>query len=98
APLHAVPAQPAAGAADAVFVMGYDYSWSGSSRAGGVAPMDSPYILDVRESVGASLSVIPGSKIVWGVPYYGRPWLTTTNNLTSPVVAGTSGSSKAYYY
>ena len=41
----------ATGAADALFVMGYDYSWSGSARAGGVAPMDSPYILDVRESV-----------------------------------------------
>jgi spore germination protein YaaH len=88
----------ASGAADAVFVMGYDYSWSGSSRAGGVAPMDSPYILDVRESVDDYLSVIPGSKIIWGVPYYGRTWLTTTNNLNSPVVAGTSGSSKAYYY
>jgi spore germination protein YaaH len=88
----------ASGAADAVFVMGYDYSWSGSSRAGGVAPMDSPYILDVRESVDDYLSVIPGSKIIWGVPYYGRTWLTTTNALNSPVVAGSSGSSKAYYY
>jgi spore germination protein YaaH len=88
----------ASGAGDAVFVMGYDYSWSGSSRAGGVAPMDSPYILDVRESVDDYLSVIPGAKIIWGVPYYGRTWLTTTNNLNSPVVAGTSGSSKAYYY
>src|SRR6185503_16776353 len=65
---------------------------------GGVAPMDSPYILDVRESVDDYLSVIPGAKIIWGVPYYGRTWLTTTNNLNSPVVAGTSGSSKAYYY
>jgi spore germination protein YaaH len=88
----------ASGAADAVFVMGYDYSWSGSSRAGGVAPMDSPYILDVRESVDDYLSVISGAKIIWGVPYYGRTWLTTANTLNSPVVAGTSGSSKAYYY
>ncbi|MBA3688565.1 MAG: SH3 domain-containing protein [Chloroflexi bacterium] len=88
----------ASGAADAVFVMGYDYSWSGSSRAGGVAPMDSPYILDVRESVDDYLSVIPGAKIIWGVPYYGRTWLTTGNTLNAPTVAGASGSSKAYYY
>lgn len=88
----------ASGAADAVFVMGYDYSWSGSSRAGGVAPMDSPYVLDVRESVDDYLSVIPGAKIIWGVPYYGRTWLTTANTLNAPTVAGASGSSKAYYY
>ena len=88
----------AAGAADAVFVMGYDYSWSGSARAGGVAPMDSPYILDVRQSVDDYLSVIAGSKIIWGVPYYGRTWLTTSNALNATVVAGSSGSSKAYAY
>ncbi|MEX2137561.1 MAG: glycosyl hydrolase family 18 protein [Chloroflexota bacterium] len=88
----------AAGAANAVFVMGYDYSWSGSARAGGVAPMDSPYILDVRESVDDYLSIIPGGKIIWGVPYYGRTWLTTSNALNATVRAGTSGSSKAYFY
>ena len=27
------------GGADSIFAMGYDYSWSGSARAGGVAPM-----------------------------------------------------------
>lgn len=88
----------AAGAADALFVMGYDYSWSGSARAGGVAPMDSPYILDVRESVDDYLSVVASSKIIWGVPYYGRTWLTNGNALNATTVAGASGSSKAYSY
>jgi len=88
----------ASGAADAVFVMGYDFSWSGSARAGGVAPMDSPYILDVRESVDDYLSVMSASKIIWGVPYYGRTWLTTSNALNATSVAGASGSSKAYGY
>jgi spore germination protein YaaH len=88
----------ASGAANAVFVMGYDYSWSGSARAGGVAPMDSPYILDVRESADDYLSLVAGAKIIWGVPYYGRSWLTTGNGLNATVVAGTSGSSKAYGY
>src|SRR5205823_9272484 len=41
----------ASGASDAIFAMGYDYSWSGSSRAGGVAPMESSYMLDVNQSV-----------------------------------------------
>ncbi len=88
----------ASGAADAVFVMGYDFSWSGSARAGGVAPMDSPYILDVRESVDDYLSIIGGGKIIWGVPYYGRTWLTTSNATNAAVVSGSSGSSKAYGY
>jgi spore germination protein YaaH len=93
-----VPNLVATGAADAIFVMGYDYSWSGSARAGGVAPMESPYILDVNESVDDFLGLIPGSKLIWGVPYYGRTWLTTSNALNSPTVSGASGQSKAYYY
>ena len=47
--------------------------------------MDSPYILDVRESVDDYLSVIPGSKIIWGVPYDGRT--TTSNALNATTVA-----------
>ena len=88
----------AAGAADALFVMGYDYSWSGSSRAGGVAPMSSSYMLDVNESVNDYLSETSGSKLIWGVPYYGRTWYTTSNALNSSTVSGASGQSKAYYY
>jgi len=88
----------APGAADELFVMGYDYSWSGSARAGGVAPMDAPYMLDVNESVADYLEIVPGSKIIWGVPYYGRTWLTQSDSLNALTVPGASGSSKAYYY
>ena len=84
----------ASGAADALFVMGYDYSWSGSARAGAVAPMDSPYILDVNESVDDYLALAPAAKIIWGVPYYGRTWQTTTGDPNSPTRAGASGASK----
>jgi spore germination protein YaaH len=93
-----VPGLTATGAADALFVMGYDYSWSGSSRAGGVAPMSSPYMLDVNESVTDYLSETSGAKVIWGVPYYGRTWLTTSNALNATTVSGASGKSKAYYY
>ena len=88
----------AAGAADALFVMGYDYSWSGSARAGAVAPMDSPYILDVNQSVGDYLALAPAAKIIWGVPYYGRTWQTTTGDPNSPTRAGASGASRSYTY
>jgi spore germination protein YaaH len=93
-----LPGLVASGAADQLFVMGYDYSWSGSARAGGVAPMDSPYILDVNESVADYLDVVPGSKIIWGVPYYGRAWRTQSDSLNALTVPGAAGSSVARYY
>ena len=71
----------APGAADALMVMGYDLNWGGSSRAGGVAPMESPYALDVTTAMADFLGEIPASKIIWGVPYYGRAWTTTSASL-----------------
>jgi spore germination protein YaaH len=88
----------APGAADRLFVMGYDYSWSGSARAGGVAPIESPYILDVNESVADYVRSVPANKIIWGVPYYGRTWLTQSNALNALTKPGASGASVAYYY
>ncbi len=93
-----VSALTASGAADGIFVMGYDYSWSGSSRAGGVAPMSSSYMLDVNESLNDFLSETSGSRLIWGVPYYGRTWLTTSGNLNASTVSGASSQSKAYFY
>ncbi|MGH2456906.1 MAG: cell wall-binding repeat-containing protein, partial [Candidatus Limnocylindria bacterium] len=87
----------APGAADQIMVMGYDFSWSGSTRAGGVAPISNPYILDVSEAMAAHLSLgVDPSKIIWGVPYYGRAWNTTGNGLNSPVRSPASSSSVTY--
>jgi spore germination protein YaaH len=83
------------GAADALFVMGYDYNWSGSSRAGGVAPIQSPYTIDVAGTMADFLTQTSGSKLIWGVPYYGRIWPTETRNLNSRTLGG---GSKAYTY
>ena len=85
----------AADAADALFVMGYDYHWSGSSRAGGVAPIQSPYTIDVAGTMADFLTQTSGSKLIWGVPYYGRTWPTETRNLNAPTLGG---GSKAYAY
>ena len=49
------------GGADAIMVMAYDFNWSGSARAGGVAPIDSPYILDSREAMSAYLARVPAN-------------------------------------
>ena len=71
------------GAADAIMVMGYDFSWSGSARAGGVAPISSPYIFDVRDAMSTYLERVPANKLIWGVPYYGRAWTTQTGSMNS---------------
>ena len=100
----------APGAADAVMVMAYDFSWSGSGRAGGVAPLSSPYMLDASEAVADHLAMVDGSKVIWGIPYYGRTWPTLSDAVNSPTCRATSpptcpdsqitapGASAAYYY
>jgi hypothetical protein len=85
----------AAGAADAVMARGYDFNWSGSARAGGVAPIDSPYVLDVGDAMAAYRAQLPGSKIIWGVPYYGRAWTTTGAELNGRTCRSTGACAHA---
>jgi spore germination protein YaaH len=85
----------ASGAADALFVMGYDFHWSGSSRAGGVAPIQSPYTLDVAGTMADFLTETSGSKLIWGVPYYGRTWPTSSGKLNATTLGG---GSRSYVY
>jgi spore germination protein YaaH len=79
-----VAALSAPGAADALMVMAYDFHWSGSARAGGVAPIHSSYVLDVSRALADHLELVPASKLIWGIPYYGREWSTTTSALNAP--------------
>ncbi len=91
-----VAALSASGAADALMVMAYDFSWSGSARAGGVAPVRNPYIFDVNDAIRDYLAKVPAGKLIWGVPYYGREWSTDTNALYSET--NRKRTSVAYYY
>jgi spore germination protein YaaH len=81
-----VAALTADGAADALFVMGYDYRVAGSARAGSISPLvrigD-----DLKQTLAAYLAATTPSKIILGLPYYGRVWSTTSdalNALTRP--------------
>ncbi len=78
-----LPGLVASGGADALMVMAYDFSYAGSARAGGVAPYVSPYIFDAKTALAAHLKVVPAAKLIWGVPYYGRAWTTTTSSLNA---------------
>jgi len=91
-----VAALSAPGAADALMVMAYDFHWSGSARAGGVAPYSSPYIFDVAQALADYLEVVPAAKIIWGVPYYGREWSTTSSALNA--TTNDILTSRAAYY
>ena len=86
----------AAGAADAIMVMGYDFSWAGSTRAGGVAPIDSPYIFDIRDAMSSYVARVPANKLIWGVPYYGRAWTTQTASVNSLTCKSVSVCPAAY--
>jgi spore germination protein YaaH len=83
------------GSADAIMVMAYDFNWSGSARAGGVAPMDSPYTLDARSAMAAYLARVPASQLIWGIPYYGRAWTTTSRTLNGQTCSSAGGCTAA---
>lgn len=64
--------------ADALFIMGYDFHRPDSDTAGPVAPIDGIGIhadYDIRTMLKDYLTVVPPSKIILGVPYYGYNWL-----------------------
>ena len=84
----------AANAADALMVMAYDLNWAGSARAGGVAPIDSPYTIDVRSAMADFRAKVAADKLIWGVPYYGRAW-TTTGTTVNGRTCGSTGSCTA---
>ncbi|MCK4577578.1 MAG: T9SS type A sorting domain-containing protein [Candidatus Marinimicrobia bacterium] len=60
---------------DALFIMGYDYHWDGSQKAGPVSPLDG-FSRNVRWTVDDYLAKTGSNtaKIVLGLPYYGRDW------------------------
>ena len=76
------------GGADAVFIMGYDYRSSGSSPVGSIAPLAGPGY-DLTDTVRAFLDRVPASKLILGVPYYGRAWSTSTDKLHAKNISGT---------
>jgi spore germination protein YaaH/flagellar hook assembly protein FlgD len=78
----------ASGAADAILIMGYDYRTAGSSPVGSIAPL-SRTGYDIRETVRAFKARVPASKLILGVPYYGRAWSTNSDNLHATNISGT---------
>jgi len=65
-------------AADMIFIMGYDFHRPDSDKEGPVAPIDGKGVhaeYDIRTMLNDYVAVMPPSKIILGVPYYGYNWV-----------------------
>lgn len=81
---------------DALFIMGYNYYWSGSSNAGPVAPLTGWGTYNITWTVYDYLNATQGQrdKIILGLPYYGIKWPTAS----SARGAATTGSGSSIRY
>ena len=75
------------GGADAIFIMGYDFRSPSSKTVGSLAPIGGPDY-DVADALRAYLERVPASKLILGVPYYGRAWSTPSDKLGARNISG----------
>lgn len=93
-----IAAATAPGGADAVFIMGYDYRTAGSTYAGSIAPLTGP-LYDLTDTVKAYTAKISPSKVILGIPYYGRAWSTASSALHARTLSPSKyGGSAAPFY
>jgi hypothetical protein len=76
-----------AAGADRVFLMGYDYHWSGS-QPGASAPVDrDDGFATLRWSITRYVEAgVPRDRILLGLPLYGMQWRTLGPDRTAPVI------------
>ena len=84
---YPIEAATAPGAADAIFIMGYDYRTASSGSAGSIAPLGGP-TYDLVDTVLAFTDRVPARKLILGVPYYGRAWSTVSDKPRSKTHTG----------
>jgi len=77
----------AAAGVDRIFLMGYDYHWSGS-QPGASSPVDrSDGLYSLRWSIDQYVEAgVPRDHIVLGLPLYGMSWQTTGPDRSAPVL------------
>ncbi len=76
-------------AADAVFLMAYDYRNASAEYAASHSPLDDPETgFDIRTTVDALLQVADPAHAILGLPWYGRAWTTRGPEPFSPTRGG----------
>jgi spore germination protein YaaH len=87
-------------AADAIFIMGYDYHRPLSDSVGPVAPIEGNGQSNLTVTINDFLTKVPPNKIILGVPYYGYNWLVEDADPYSKRIPGTdeNGFSEAQSY
>ena len=95
---YPIEAATAPGGADAIFIMGYDYRGDSAPTAGSIDPLaGSGYTL--TDTIRAYTARVSPSKLILGLPYYGRAWSTTTSALRAPNQSGSRyGTSNPVLY
>ena len=95
---YPLEAATAPGGADAIFIMGYDYRTSGSGYVGSISPFSGP-AYDLQDTVNAYAARVPASKLILGVPWYGRAWSTVSDQVNARNQSGTKyGSSNTVVF
>jgi spore germination protein YaaH len=95
---YPLEAATAPGGADAIFIMGYDYRTASQGSVGSIAPLTgTPY--DITDTVNAYAARVPASKLILGVPWYGRAWSTDSDRVRAKNISGTKyGASTTAVY
>ena len=80
---------------DGLFIMGYNYFYSGSANAGPVAPLGG-YFYDIEYTVNDYLDKTNNQtdKLILGLPYYGYDWSVEDNSINSETIS--YGIAKTY--
>ncbi|MFO1540533.1 MAG: glycoside hydrolase family 18 protein [Chloroflexota bacterium] len=89
-------------AADAVFVMGYEFLTGAAARTGSNAPLRKPEGEDgddLASTTDATIARIPPGRVILGLPWYGRVWSTYRDDPGSATRGGTRfpGSVTIFY-
>ena len=82
-------------------IMGYDYYYSGSTTAGPTAPLynyQTTYNYTISKSITTYIKAgATPSKLLMGLPYYGREWEVTANTIPA-TATGNFNSSRTLSY
>ena len=85
---------------DGLFIMAYDFHWSGASVAGPVSPCVPSTFWGqycAQKSIGSYIQYgADTSKIILGIPYYGYDWPTVSQDMGSSTTG--TGTAVIYYY